>query len=140
MAEMGPPAYNEQDKRLEALKTHQQAVASAPAPEQQSLVKALLPLVLAQAADLASTEVALRGRNWHETNPLPGMQSTAGRVGWGALETALLSLLAAKGAPVVRDTIAPAIHGTLAGQNMSSLNSLYGTDRDIAAMFARGDR
>lgn len=131
----GPPGKNVYDERLAALKAHQQAVESAPEPEQQSLMKALLPLVLAQGADMLSTEIMLRSGG-HETNPLPGMEHTAGRIGWGALETALLSLLAAKGVPAVRDKIAPAIHGTLAGQNMT-IGRGPGTVDDRLGMFVR---
>jgi len=136
---MGPPGKRPEDSRLDALKAHQRAVASAPEPENESLVNALLPLVLAQAADLLSTEHMIR-QGWHETNPLPGMQSTAGRVGMGAIETALAALLADRlpGGTTARRAVLPAIHGTLAGQNMSV--SGYGGPDDRIRTFMRGAR
>lgn len=66
-----------------------------------SLVKALLPLILAQGVDLLTTERLLSspstdGASPIEGNPLPGMQSSLGRLGWGALETALAGLVMKK--------------------------------------------
>lgn len=67
-----------------------------------ALVKEILPLVLAQSMDGISTEKflgwpALEG--WtppREGNPLPGMQTSGGRLAWGAAETLAIAALLAK--------------------------------------------
>lgn len=97
---IGPPGTHEADTRLAALRSWQQP---GPEPEKKdSLLKALLPLVLSQAVDMATTENLLRQPTilgWErprERNPLPGMQSTAGRLGWQALEAALVGTMMKK--------------------------------------------
>ena len=101
--QFGPEGMGEADARLSALNSHQKAVAEAPteveASGKQRLVDTLLPLVLAQGLDLLSTEKPMgfmQHRGALEANPLPGMQSTAGRVGWGGLELLAQALLAKK--------------------------------------------
>ncbi len=41
------------------------------------------PFLVAVVADGATTE-GVTARGWYETNPLPGMKSSLGRVAWGA--------------------------------------------------------
>lgn len=87
----------------------------------------LWPLWIAQLADIGST-AALTKRGGRENNPLPGMQSNAGRVGWGLAELALLHALARRGVTgKAAANLAAAIHGTLAGQNSALAND---PDRD----------
>ncbi len=67
----------------------------------QSLVKSLLPLLVAQGVDLVSTEKPfgfLTVEGMHEGNQLPGANAsgfggTAGRAGWGLAEAALVAAL-----------------------------------------------
>ena len=99
--QFGPEGKSGADVRLNALKSHQKAVAEAPteASGKQRLVDTLLPLMLAQGLDLLSTEKPmgfLQHPGTFEANPLPGMKSTAGRVGWGGLELLAQALLAKK--------------------------------------------
>ena len=90
-----------------------------------SLVKALLPLILAQGVDLLTTERLMgqppdhTGSRPFEGNPLPGMQSTAGRLGWGALETALAGLLMKK-APKLGARVRNSLVGVHSGLAMGN--------------------
>ena len=102
MADMGPPNPTPPaDLMLEMIKKHQ----AEPAPEYEqkpSMIKMLLPLLLSQGVDMLTTENSLSQPSppgWsppRERNPLPGMQSTVGRLGWQALESALVAALMAK--------------------------------------------
>jgi hypothetical protein len=85
-----------------------------PAPE------SIWPLVASQLADLASTEAVLRRHpNASEGDPLPGMGSSLGRIGWNVLEAALVDHFTKK-KPGLRKAMIntlPVGHGTLAAQN-----------------------
>lgn len=93
------------------------------------VVKALTPLVMSQILDLISTEVLMKSpplapkwNNPREGNPLPGMQSTAGRIGWNALESAIMAIAMRKKpnlAMPVRDTMV-GTHTGLARGNVAS--------------------
>lgn len=117
----GPPGQPEGDMRLDFLKDNQQGVVDDQ-PGAQSLMRQLLPLVLAQGLDLAQTQRGLRsvpmGNGWtqptREGNPLPGMQSTGGRLGWGAFEALLAAALLAK-KPSIGVPVRNALVGTHTG-------------------------
>ena len=97
---MGPPGESTYDTRMSALQSWKER--PEPPAANESLVKALLPLVLAQAVDMMTTENALSQPSpagWQsprEINPIPGMQSTGGRLGLQALESALVAALLSK--------------------------------------------
>lgn len=123
----GPPGQTEGDARLSALQSNRAGIVDEPG--QESLIKALAPLLGAQAADLVSTQhlLGMNGRpnpegfpiSSYENNPLPGMGSALGRLGWGALETALAAMLLKKkpalGKAMV-NTMVP-VHQALASGN-----------------------
>jgi hypothetical protein len=139
----GPVGLSPADARLLALKDHQAKAAAAPTPEElgadPSLAKALLPLVLAQGLDLLSTEAPtgfLRYPNTNEANPLPGMQSTPGRLGWGALETALIGLLLKKAPEIgmpARNALA-GTHSALVLNNEAIMRQKSGVNADRATI------
>jgi hypothetical protein len=79
------------------------------------------PLAIGILADLLSTEFMTRVGGGREDNPMPGMQSSAGRAGYGLAEMLLTHYLT-RDHPNVRKAalkVSPAIRGTLAGQNMT---------------------
>ena len=101
---VGPPGMGEADMRLAALKAHQKGMAEAPpAADAPQLHDLILPLIIAQGLDLVSTErlVGLNGQinpaglqmHTREGNPMPGMQSSGGRVGLAGLESLVLAML-----------------------------------------------
>ncbi len=117
---------NIHDQRLAALKHHQKAIAAAPTEKdlagKNTLMKTLLPLVLAQGVDMLTTEsptgfLAVPGTR--EANPLPGMQSRGGRLGWGALEAAFAALLLKKKPALGKAYVAGStgVHSALARGN-----------------------
>jgi len=90
----GPSAPDDYTPQARQLQGRQDDPASA------SMLKALAPLLIAQGMDLLSTEkpfgfMAHNGAVWHspEANPLPGMGSTPGRLGWGLGEGLLAAML-----------------------------------------------
>lgn len=114
MSQMGPPAPM---SRLEWLASMQ----AEPAPEvpKDDMAAALIPLYAGQAADLESTNdlLALNGRvpkGWEnsgtrpvrtfEMDPLPGMKSEPGRMGWAMAERALVDKLT-QGHPTARRVV-----------------------------------
>jgi hypothetical protein len=106
--------------------------------EQQQSFSDLWPLIAAQALDFGTTEMSFRnpapGVVGRELNPLPGMQSTAGRLGWGLLETLLAHELT-KGSPKLRKTVLgtlPGLHGVLALNNAAG-----GQGEDVIDMLMR---
>lgn len=138
----GPPGQTEGDTRLSALQSNRAGIVDEPG--QESLIKSLLPLIGAQAADLVSTEHILSQngqpnaegnpmRAW-ENNPLPGMSHSMGRIGWGALEAALAALLLKKKPGLGRamvNTMVP-IHQALAsGNEQIALSGLVDKSRLI---------
>lgn len=133
---IGPPGFNLEDEKLKALLAHRQAVADTPEVEKESLARSILPLVMAQGADLLSTE-RIVSNGGYETNPLPGMNHSLGRLGWGALETALLSKFAPD---FIKKKMVPALHSTLAGQNMSSDSYRRRGHDNGLGVFTRGRR
>ena len=127
----GPP---EPANRLDWLRSNQADNAAAPNEQPASL----LPVALAQLADLASTDdvLSLNGTplrhdryrdlgyvepvaGSHEANPLPGMGSSAGRLAWGSAEMAAVDRLT-RNHPTARllaNIILPAVHAALAAHN-----------------------
>lgn len=83
--------------------------------ESTSLVEALLPMALAQGLDLLTTEHFLnqndnpyRRMQTQEMNPLPGMGSSLGRVGWSVGDLLLTALLHKKFPKMVEKGYVPA--------------------------------
>lgn len=118
----GPPAP---ESRLGALRAHRRALDEAPTPEQKpSIARMLIPLFAAQAADMLSTEKPfgfLAEPGTYEANPLPGMGSTMGRVGW-SLGEALLAAALLKGKPSLGKayvTGSNLAHNALVANNMA---------------------
>lgn len=145
-AAAGPPAP---PSKLEQL-AHNQEEAQPPEIEKPDILKQLAPLLVAQAMDLLSTEKPF-GFLAHspsgpgawssgEANPLPGMQSTAGRLGWGAGE-ALLATVLLKHAPalgkamVVGGNVA---HNAMIGQNANIIRELDAMNRFQFVPFGHG--
>ncbi len=121
---MGPEGKATADLRADALSSWK--VRPEPETGHESLVKTLLPLVLAQGMDLLTTEnliaqPAAYGVNQFERNPLPGMGSSLGRLGWGALETALAAAVMRKAPKIGRPArnALVGIHSGLARGNQS---------------------
>lgn len=91
----GPPAPRSQWDNLPA--TPQRTFA-----EKKPGWKDILPLMAAQAADMATTEKVINSptpAGWQagfEHNPMPGMGSSAGRIGLNLLEAALIGVLMKK--------------------------------------------
>lgn len=84
----------------------------------------LLPLIAAQALDYATTEAALKNKQngIAEHNPLPGMQSSLGRAGWGIGETLLAHFLT-RNRPKLRNatmTALPMVHSALSMNNAAN--------------------
>lgn len=116
----GPPAPNRQPYTADDIEGQE-------TPTKEGVLKTLMPLLAGQAADLVSTE-QFRSTGLTEGNPLPGMQSTGGRLAWGALEDALMALLAKK-APGVAKYVVPATgltHTVLADHNTRFLPNMKG--------------
>lgn len=112
---------------------------------ERSNFKELIPLISSQLMDLFTTEIALNTKPAHtpygfvthgrEGNPLPGMQGSLGRLGWGAAETVLTHLLT-KNKPKLRKaakTIIPTIHGAFGMHNAASSQN-----EDVISMLMRG--
>lgn len=96
---MADPTYS---ARSDALKTWMEGGEgkSREREKSPSLVKTLLPLALAQALDMISTEGFLNASKdpsaslrTDEANPLPGMGSTPGRMAWQGGELLVAALL-----------------------------------------------
>ena len=131
---MGPVGKRPEDARLEALLAHRKALDSQEDPTPNpSLFKSLLPLLVAQGLDLLTTEnyiaqPAPEGwSNQGESNPLPGMQTSLGRLGWGALESALMAALLKKapriGVPVRNALIATHTGFASGNQELTDVNT-----------------
>ena len=93
---------------------------------QPSVMSRLTPLIAAQAMDLISTEKPfgyMKDPGAHEADPLPGMQTTAGRVGWN-LGEALLAAMLLKHAPSIGNayvTGSNIAHNAMVQQNQQAM-------------------
>lgn len=141
----GPPGQIPEDARLDALKSNQAAKieddAAAEAARPPDLKAALAPLVVAQIMDLISTEKPFGfmahtpggSGSWStsEANPLPGMQSPAGRLGWGAGETLLAALLTKRAPAIGRAVVigGNVAHNAMIGQNANTIRELDAMNR-----------
>jgi len=123
---VGPPAPNPVEVR--------QLQGREEEPK-RNIMKDLAPLLAAQVLDILTTEAVIRSGG-AELNPLPGMQSTVGRVGWGTLEAALAHLLT-KNKPRLREVVVknvlPGLHGAL-----SMNNAAFSQGEDVVDMLSRG--
>lgn len=126
----GPEGTSTMDARLAALRSNQQPELEPKKEEPSSM----LPATLAQLLDLTTTEDAL-GQNGapqrrpddphiypvrtYEANPLPGMQSSVGRLLWAGVENQLADRLTRSHprARIVVNVALPLIHGLLAIHN-----------------------
>jgi hypothetical protein len=121
------------------LKAHQAALEATPEPAANpSLVKALLPILLAQGLDFVSTEEPigfLRRDDMAEyMNRFPGARAqgfagTAGRMGSGVLELALAALLNKASPTLGRAYAVPSISTHM---DLAKGNLIQASERDRA--------
>ena len=153
---MGPPGVSEMDTRMSALRTNLAGSGrtAGVGVNKGDILKAILPLLIAQGLDLVSTEQAIgtptpkpyiyNGKLWthhpiYERNPLPGMQSSVGRIGWGALEAALAALVLKKAPKVgvpARNALV-GVHTGLARGNQDSTDRRRRQSGDSALVWGK---
>lgn len=106
--------------------------------EEKAKLSDLWPLMMAQAADLISTEAVLRGGGYESNPGLRALQtgkSVAPAMAVGSLAELLLVHYLTKNRPELRgalNTVLPAFKGTLAGQNALQASSGMGQDPRIS--------
>lgn len=127
----GPEGFSPEDTRLQELFRHRKALETQPNyrdAENPGFLEEMLPLLLSQGMDLVSTEKALREPGAREANPIPGMGSTAGRIGIQALQAFLINRMLgrSKGLGTKTRDLATAVHGASTLNNLRTSGDLGG--------------
>lgn len=133
----GPPGISAMDSRLDFLNHNREQPRVSDADRVDPRVRDIItPLIVAQLMDLLTTEKPVgflahsdsSPGGWVATegNPLPGMQSTVGRLGWGGAEAALGALLAKKYPKLGRAyaTIGNVAHNAMVDRNRTVISDI----------------